>query len=387
MAKKIRGRNEGSLHRRPSGTWRGQVSTSGRRLSRDFRSKPEAQAWLRMMLDQMDRGQYGQAEKMTVAEYLPRWLSQHRASIRPKTAYQYAWNIQRYILPFLGPVQMSVLSLDRIEKYYGELLEAGVSIRTVRIVHTILHRALDKAVRYQLIRFNPSDGASLPRYHYAEMKVFDESQVSQFLLAGQNSPFQALYYLAVTAGLRQGELLGLKWSDLKWVSGTLHVQRQLQYIPGQSWSLVEPKSKSSKRTIKLGENTLQMLRLHKERQETLKSMAGERWNDLDLIFPSSVGTPANDSHLRKDFLNVLILAGLPRIRFHDLRHSCAALLLNSGVPVIAVSRMLGHSKPSVTLDVYGHLYNELQDEAAARMDQLVSPISVQLVDAAKKGTP
>jgi integrase len=209
------------------------------------------------------------------------------------------------------------------------------------------------------------------------MMVLDESQVTQFLVAAQNSPYLALYHLAVTTGMRLGELFGLKWSDLQWMSGTLLVQRQLQRVRRQGWSFVEPKTRSGRRAIKLGENTLQSLRVHKSRQELAKALAGSEWKDHDLIFPTTIGTPGDASNMRIDFKRVLQQAGLPGIRFHDLRHTAASLMLNHGVPAIVVSKILGHSKPSITLDVYGHLYHEMQGSAAVIMDQLVAPIQME----------
>lgn len=210
------------------------------------------------------------------------------------------------------------------------------------------------------------------------MKILDEAQVGRFLIASQGSPYEALYHLAITTGMRQGELFGLKWLDLQWGSGTLHVQRQVQKVPRHGWSFVEPKTRSGRRTKKLGEGTLHVLRKHKECQASIRAIAVKRWQYYDLLFPTSVGTPGDCSNLRADFRKILESAGLPKIRFHDLRHTAASLLLNHGVPVIVVSKMLGHSKPSITLDIYGHLLLEQQNEAAKIMDELITPISVEI---------
>lgn len=163
-----------------------------------------------------------------------------------------------------------------------------------------------------------------------------------------------------------------------WNSGVLYVQRQVQQVPGQSWKFVEPKTKSGRRPIRLGEGTLQILREHYELQQVHKAKFGERWQEYNLIFPSSVGTPLNPSNLRIDFIRTLDATGLPRIRFHDLRHTAASLMLNHGIPVIVVSKILGHAKPSTTMDIYGHLIHEMQGEAARVMDDLVTPIRVEI---------
>jgi integrase len=376
--KKPRGRNEWSISQRSNGSYRAQISTSGKRVSASFRIKAEAQKWIRDQLIKVESGFDFQGSKITLAEYLPQWLENSKPALRAKTAHQYGQVMKKHIIPYLGTTALKDLRLARIEKYYADRILSGVGTRTVRICHNILHKALDKALRYGLVTYNPVHGATLPRYKHSEMQVLDEGQVSQFLIAAQASPYRALYHLAVTTGMRQGELFGLKWMDIQWGRGLLHLQRQVQKVPGQPWSFVEPKTQAGKRMIKLGEGTLQVLREHKDRQAAMKEKTGDRWQEFDLIFPSSVGTPGDPSNLRIDFERTLTRAGLAKIRFHDLRHTAASLLLNHNVPVIVVSKMLGHSKPSITLDIYGHLYLEMQGEAAEIMDKLVTPIPVQL---------
>ncbi len=377
MAKKIRGRKEGSVSQRANGTWRAQIVTGGQRVSKGFRTKSEALEWLRNTQVEIERGFDYHAGKTNLRDYMLRWLENDRSTLRAKTADQYRRTVDKHILPNLGDMQMMDIRLIRVEQFYSDLIQSGAGIRTVRIIHAILHKAFEKAVRYGFVVRNPVHGAALPRYKSGEMMVLDESQVTQFLVAAQSSPYLALYHLAVTTGMRLGELFGLKWSDLQWMSGTLLVQRQLQRVPRHGWSFVEPKTRSGRRAIKLGENTLQALRIHKSHQEMVKALAGSRWKDHDLIFPTSIGTPGDASNMRIDFRRVLQRAGLPRIRFHDLRHTAASLMLNHGVPAIVVSKILGHSKPSITLDVYGHLYHEMQGSAAVIMDQLVAPIQME----------
>ena len=378
MASTIRHRNEGSLFQRSNRTWRAQISVNGRRISKSFKSKAEGLNWLRTTQTEIDRGLDYQAGRITLGEFLNQWLETIQPVLRATTIHQYQIIAAKHIIPRIGKVKLKDLRLDGIEKYYAELIQDGVGIRTIRVVHNILHKSLEKAVRYGMIMRNPSHGADQPRYKTGEMQVLDENQAAEFLIVARDSPYRALYHLALTTGMRQGELFGLKWTDLQWHSGNLHIQRQVQNIPGKGSSFVEPKTRAGKRTIKLGEGTLQVLREHREQQCLRREIAGCRWKENDLIFPSSVGTPGDPSNLRVDFLKVLANAGLPQMRFHDLRHTAASLLLNHNVPVIVVSKMLGHSKPSITLDVYGHLYHESQHEAARVMDDLITPVRVNL---------
>ena len=378
MARKIRGRNEGSIYQRSSGSWRAQISLNGKRISFSAKTKTECQKWSREKQFHLDQGYDHHGGKIILGTYLNKWLETCKVSLRPNTVYQYGLTIKNHITPYVGNIQLKDLRLDRIEQLYAELLTDGVGTRTVRLTHSVLHRALEKAVKYGLIVRNPSQGAALPRKQQPEMQVLDTSQATQFLIAAYGRRYEALYHLAIKTGMRQGEIFGLKWSDLKWNSGTLYVQRQIQRVKGQGWSFTEPKTKAGRRPIELGEGTLQVLRLHKKRQELQKAVIGDRWQEHDLIFTSSVGTPCDASNLRVDFLKLLEKAGLQRIRFHDLRHTAASIMLNNGIPIIVVSKILGHSKPSITLDIYGHLFHEMQSEAAMKMDKFITPILVEL---------
>lgn len=376
MANKIRGWNEGTIHQRPNGSWRAQVTSQGQRIGKTCKTKTAAQMWLRQMQLKLDQGFDVEASKITVADYLPQWLDTNKPAIQSTTAYHYKIIIDKHIVPYIGTIPLGELRLARIESLYTELLESGLGIRTVRITHSVLHAALEKAVRQHLILRNPAHGAAQPRYRHAEMCVLDETQVTQFLITANESPYSALYHLAVQTGMRQGELFGLKWSDLQWNRGVLHVQRQVKRPPGKGWQFSEPKTKAGRRTIQLGERVLQALREHRERQSKAKRLMGIAWQENGLMFTNSVGNPGDGSNIRKDFYSVLEAAGLPKIRFHDLRHTAATLMLNHSVSPIVVSKMLGHSKPSVTMDIYGHLLYGMQAEAAKLMDELVSPIPV-----------
>lgn len=384
MATKIRSKNTGTISKR-NGRYRAQISTpNGERPSKTFAIKAEAEKWIRDQQLKLDQGFDFQGSKITLAEYLPKWLETRSLDLRSKTAHHYEQVIKKHILPNIGNVALKDLSLARVEKFYSNLIQSGVGTRTIRICHNILHKSLEKAVRYGYVTHNPAHGAALPRYTHTEMQVLDQAQVGHFLVAAQSSSYRALYHLAITTGMRQGELFGLKWTDLEWLTGTLHIQRQVQRVPGQGWSFLEPKTNAGRRTIVICESALQVLREHRVHQIELKDQAGDCWQENELIFPNTVGAPGDPSNLRKDFLQTLAKAGLPKIRFHDLRHTAASLLLNNKGTLIAVSKMLGHSKSSVTLDTYGHLFNESQGEIAEIMDKLVTPILVELPQKTEK---
>lgn len=371
MGKKHRGRNEGSIYQLPSGTWRAQVSMDGKRLSFSARTKSECQIWVQKTLIKKNKGQNHTTGLETVSDLLEHWIEISHLSLRSKTLYQYQGVANSHIIPQIGEIKVWDLSQDKLEVFYKELIDNGVGVRTVRLAHSILHRSLVKAVRYGLIHDNPAHGATLPRNIQKEIIALNKEQVSLFLQNTKGSYYEAFFNLAVITGLRQAELFGLRWSDLNWEKRTLNVYRQIQRVPGEQWQFIEPKTRAGRRTIILGNEVIGALRNHKEKQELYRGFAGDRWNENNLIFPNTHGNPMDPSNMRIEFNRVLSEAGLPKIRFHDLRHTAASLMLNHGIPLLVISRILGHSKPSVTLDIYGHLLTEGQEEAACYMNTLL----------------
>jgi integrase len=378
MARKKRGQNEGSVYKRSNGNWRAQLTINGKRTGYSGKTKEECTNWINKTKEQVKQGYDFYGGNVTLAVYLKRWLEGYKVSIKPKTHHRYKYLTERYIIPQIGLIQLKNLNAIDIEKFYSDMVLENIGVRTIRLCHAVLHRALEKAISYSMILRNPASDVALPQYNPAEMKIWDENQATIYLIAAEGSKYQALYHLALSTGMRQGELFGLKWIDLHFNSGSLQVQRQIQFVPGQGSVFQDPKTRAGRRTIKLGEGVLHALRQHKEKQASMIAVAGKRWVNNDLIFPNSVGNPQNTSNLRRDFNKYIEIAGLPRIRFHDLRHTAASLMLNNGVPPIVVSRILGHSKPSVTLDIYGHLYHEMQGEAAKIMDELITPAQIQI---------
>ena len=379
MAKKIRGKNEGSIFQTPSGSWRAQVSqANGKRISKTFKTKAEAVNWSRKLQTDLEQGFDHHGSKTLLKTYLEEWIETRRLSLRPKTINDYENTLKNHVIPHLGQVALKDITLSKVEVFYSLLHKKGVGVRTIRKVHAILRSALTKAVSYGLLLRNPVLGAVLPQANSKEMSVFDASQVNQFLMAAADTPYEALYYLAVTTGMRQGELLGLKWADLNWVTGMLYVKRQVQRVPGKGLALTPPKTRNGTRIVQLGQGTLDKLRKHQQQQQVQIMLAGDRWQHNDLIFPTSIGTLKDARNFLLDFKRIIAQAGLPEIRFHDLRHTAASLMLNNGTPAIVASRVLGHSKPSITMDIYGHLYIEKQEHVARLMDDLVTSVPVDL---------
>lgn len=256
MAKKIRGRNEGSIYQRPNGSWRAQVSIYGKRLSYSSKNKADALKWLQRTQFQLGVSLDASSSNTTLEEFLNDWLESCRLKLRSTTIYQYELTARNHIIPHIGKVKLRDLNPIQVERLYAFLVTANVGTRTVRLAHGVLHSALEKAVRLRLVSSNPASGATLPRLVQREMQILDIEQVSRFLAGTAGSRYEALYHLEITTGMRQAELFGLKWSDLKWNSGTLYVQRQVKKAPGAEWKFVEPKTRTGRRTLKICEETL-----------------------------------------------------------------------------------------------------------------------------------
>lgn len=363
-----RGKNEGSIYKRKNGSWRAQVSIDGKRLSFTADSRAECNEWLRRTMDLVDQGMTYQSRNLSLQEYLQDWFLVKKSTIKTKTAYDYGRNINKYLIPHLGNIKLKDLTTFQVTRFYAKLMERETGTRTIHYIHSILRSALQDAVRAGVIARNPCIGTMLPRRSLKEMQVLTESQVTQFLIAAEASRYKALYHLAITTGMRYSELIGLKWSDIDWDKGTIKVQRQLQYQPHKGYQFTEPKTRSGTRTIKLGETTLKILNEHH------KKFAHTDRTGENLVFINGTGTQVYFKRFYKDFKRILRNANLPEIRFHDLRHTAATLMISNGIPVLIVSQILGHSKPSVTMNIYAHASIEMQSEAANLMENLVTPI-------------
>jgi integrase len=377
MAKRRRNQ-EGSIIKRENGSYRAQISIQGKRLSHTARSVKECLAWIQKAKQDYESELEHPGADQTFEKYLENWLITKQPSLRRTTHYQYTLSCKRYITPFLGKYRLNEIRPEHIQKLYATHIKAGLGARTIRIIHGVLHQAFQQAVKLWILDRNPVTATTPPKVQSEEMHFYDEEQVGRFLFAAKGEPNEALYHLAVATGLRQSELLGLKWTDLDYERRTLTVQRQLQRNGPKDNLFAQPKTSNGRRTIVLGKATMAKLQEHWWKQNKDRIEAGDRWKEHELMFPTPTGTPKNHANLYRQFKAIISRAGLPEIRFHDLRHTAASLLLNHGIPAIIVSRRLGHYKVSMTLDIYGHLMPEMQEDAAKLIDELITPIEVKL---------
>jgi integrase len=265
-------------------------------------------------------------------------------------------------MPTLGRLALPKLTPQHLSALYGAKLAEGLSPRTVQFLHAVLHAALRQALHRGLIPRNPADAVRAPRPQRHQIHPLDPVQTRALLTAAQADPLQALYVLAVMTGMRQGELLGLQWADIDWTRGRVRIQHTLQWLRGGEWRLDEPKTGHSRRSIRLPATVLQALKAQRARRGRIMAWCSAMaWGAR-----SSPRTCCTDPNRR-----LLARADLPRVRFHDLRHTYATLALRDGVPVKVVSETLEHASITLTLDTYSHVLPDMQDDAAARMERLL----------------
>lgn len=306
--------------------------------------------------------------KPTVQEYLNGWLEAVRPSIKPKTHEGYSLHVRR-VVPLVGAIRVDKLTPGHIEQMEAEL-QKTLAAQTVLHVHRCLHRAFGRAVRHGDMPCNPIDLVDAPRPERKEMQTYSVEEVQAVFDATEGDRLHALWVLLSLLGLRLGEALGLKWDDIDWQRRTITNRRALQrQAGGKGLVFVEPKSKSSQRTVEVGETTLRALEAHQSRQAFEKSIQS-RWAEHNLVFPSEVGTPLEVGRVHKHWTRATEKAGVRRIRPHDLRHTAASLALASDVHPRVVQELLGHSNISLTLGTYSHVTPTMHREAVETVEKL-----------------
>lgn len=370
-----RANGEGSFWQRKDGSWCGQYMVTlpngtKKRKTISGESFTEVRDGLARARSEWLRGEAVDDDGYTVGAYLDRWIKSERPNLSQKTYASYEGVVRLHVKPLLGHLRLKDLNADHLRWLYGEKLRAGLAPRTVQIIHTALAKALKEAVRRNLVITAATNDVKRPRVEKREMRTLDNAQVLALLRTARGDPYEALYTLAVSTGLRRGELLGLEWKDVDFDRGVLSVRRSVS----ANGKTVKPTKTGRGRTLRLTPDALAALVLHRTRQQEHRAMMGASWTEQGLVFPSLVGTAINaDNFVKRSFKPLLREAGLPEIRFHDLRHTFATLLLpRPEVPSKVVQEMLGHSSITMTLDTYSHVLPEMQGAAADAMQEMLS---------------
>jgi integrase len=381
MAKR-RGHGEGGIYQRESdGKWCASVDlgfVNGKRRRKIVygETRKEVADKLKALHRDQAAGQAILTDRQTVEHYLDRWLetavNPHR---RAKTANSYEQIVRLYLKPHLGRVQLAKLTPEHVQTMLNALLLNGsaggkpLSARTVQYVRAVLRRALNQALKWGYVSRNAATLTDTPKVPRYEAIILSPAQSQQLLMAAAGHRLEALFTVALGLGLREGEVLGLRWVDLDFAQHSLRIVQTVQRLPGRL-ALERPKTERSIRLLPLPVFMERALAHHAERQTAERQLAGDDWDDHGLIFPSERGTPLDPRNLLRQFKALLVTAELPDMRFHDLRHSCATTLISQGVHPRVVQEILGHSQISTTMNVYGHVLDATRRVAADAMDGL-----------------
>lgn len=361
----------GNVRRRKNGLWEGRYWQHGRQRAVYARSYREAQEKLRQALARADAGMQIPTNRTTTAAFLEEWLETSvRPRLRPATVASYEDTVRRYVLPAVGRIALSKLTAEDVGRMLAGLAvrKPAISPTTQRYAYAVLRIALGRAYKSGRVLRNVATLVDPPAKARVEMRPLTSEQARGFLEFVARDRFGPLYALAIATGMRQGELLALRWSDLDLDAGTVAVRHTLRR---KTHELAEPKTARARRVLRLGTIAVGTLREQRRRQLEERLAAGRHWQDHDLVFATRTGTPLDSRNVTRALQEALSRAGYPRQRFHDLRHAYATLMIEDGEELAIVSRSLGHADLSTTADVYAHLTPTMLSRSAARMDGIL----------------
>ena len=375
MAKK-RANGEGSIRKRKDGRWEGRYTAghdpnTGKTIYKNVLGKTqgEVKEKLKRAIEDSAKLDMSKVGQYTVGQWVDVWFENYaKIKVRPSSHQTYRGYIENHIKPNIGSIPLNKLTSLELQKFYKKLLgngrverieskkqPKGLSAKTVRNINQIISSALNLAIEQKLLLTNPADACALPKLEHREMKTLPVEQLTSFLREAKESGVFEMYYIELATGLRRGELLGLKWRDIDLEHGSLRVQRQIARIDGE---IVEAplKTKNAYRTLPLSADAIDVLKAQRK-----------KCGNSQYVFPSPTGGPISPDSVLHMLHRVLKRAGLPKVRFHDLRHTFATLALQNGVDIKTVSGMLGHFSAGFTLDTYAHVTTAAQKEAANTM--------------------
>ncbi|HLZ64351.1 MAG TPA: tyrosine-type recombinase/integrase [Ktedonosporobacter sp.] len=369
---------EGSVYQRKSGDkrWVGSFPVeNGKRKYVYAKTKKEAKDKLKKAMQDYEQGRLVAATPVTVAAYLPEWLRVYSvtANLKPSTVVSYRQRFRRIFERF-GPVKLQKVTTEMIQTWLVDLLEEGLAAKTVRSHFIVLSMAMREAYEHSKISLDPCDRVKVPKTQKYTGLVLTPVQAGALVVHAKESRLAPMLTVALGTGMRKGELRSLRWDDVDLEKRTLQVRRNVAYLPDNlgKYHHVEgtPKSEAGKRPIDLPQFVVEALRTHHAQQAEARLAAGPRWENKNLVFCNRSGGYYNLTVLYRQFKRLLKSADLPEIRFHDLRHSAATILIAMGVHVKVVSELLGHSSVAITLGIYSHVLPGMQREAMNDLDAL-----------------
>jgi integrase len=378
----------GTIRQRKDGRWEGRVTVgrdpgTGKQVQRSVygATQQEVRKKLVQLTAALDSGTYKEPCKMTVGQWLDIWEKDYLTGVKPSTAFLYSEQIRLYIKPAFGSVKLEALNAHTIQSLYNSLGaerngKPGLSPKSIKNIHGVIHKALQQAVKIGYLRSNPADACELPRIERKEIMPLDEEQIAAFLAAIQGHRHELLYQVALFTGMREGELLGLMWDCVDFERGTITIKRQLrrEQKKGGQYYLTTPKNGKS-RTLTPAPWVMKSLRVQRIKQTEQRLKVGPMWEDSGMVFTNETGGYLSYRTVYDCFKRVVKKLGIPDTRFHDLRHTFAVASLRAGDDIKTLQSNLGHHTAAFTLDVYTHVTDEMKKDSAQRMEGYIKSIS------------
>ncbi len=355
------------------GTWfyvlnfHNEMGERKQKRKRGFKTKKAASEALKEVEVDMSRGSYIAPAKIKFGEFIYEWLKIKSMSLGNQTILLYEINIKTHVIPILGNLQLDQVKSLHIQRFVADLRDKGLADSTIKRVYSIVNTCLNYAVKVGILSVNEASKIESLKVNYKKMGIWDIEQINKFLKVAEGHRYYSVFYIAIMTGLRQGELLGLRWEDVDLKQRVLHVRQILEH-DGKSFK-EGAKTKSSVRSIAISSSVKSLLLQHKDRLDSERDYLGKDYTNLNLVMCTEKGTPINPRNLIRAFKQLSEIADLPRIRFHDLRHTHATLMISQNEPMKLIADRLGHSKISTTMDTYGHLLPNMQRDASDRLDR------------------
>ena len=356
---------------------------TGKQIQRSVTGKTQKEVAqkLKAATAALDAGTYVVPSKMTVGEWLDIWQEDYLNGVKPRTLDSYRTTVETHLKPAFGAVKLDALATHEIQRFYNGLQKGQgprqpLSPKTIRNIHGVLHKALQQSVELGYLRTNPATACKLPRVERAEIKPLDSEAIEKFLEAARGHPYESVYVVTLFTGMREGEVLGLTWDCVDFDKGTITINKQLQKERRGTgaYHLVSPKNGKGRR-ITPAKTVLDILLAQRQKQSDWKRFVGDAWEDSDFVFTDQMGHHLSAQTVYLHFKKLAAKAGYPDARFHDLRHSYAVAALQSGDDIKTVQENLGHHTAAFTLDVYGHVTEQMKQDSANRMEQYIKRIS------------